>query len=70
MKTLITITGMHCNACKALIEDMCKDVTGVVACTVNLKKGNAEIEHEPTLNLKLLKQEIEGVGQYKVFLPK
>ena len=70
MKTLITITGMHCNDCKALIEDVCKDVTGVVACTVNLKKGNAEIEHEPTLNLNLLKQEIEGVGQYKVLLPK
>ncbi len=70
MKTLIIIRGMHCGSCKALIEDVSKDVAGVTACVVDLKKENAEVEHERTLNLDLLKQEIEGLGQYKVLLPK
>ena len=61
---------MHCGSCKALIEDVSKDVAGVTACVVDLKKENAEVEHERTLNLDLLKQEIEGLGQYKVLLPK
>jgi len=69
MKTLITIRGMHCGSCKALIEDVCQDITGVTACEVDLKKENAEVEHESTLNLQLLKQEIEGLGQYTVLLP-
>ncbi len=69
MKTTITIRGMHCGSCKALIEDASKDGTGVTACVVDLKKGNAEVEHESTLNIDLLKQEIEGLGQYTVLLP-
>ncbi len=69
MKTLIIIRGMHCGSCKALIEDVSKDVAGVTACVVDLKKENAEVEHESTLNLNLLKQEIEGLGQYTVLLP-
>jgi copper chaperone CopZ len=69
MKTVIGITGMHCSSCKALIEDVCKDVAGVVACSVDLSKGKAVVEHEPTLNLPLLKQEIEAIGSYQVLLP-
>ena len=69
MKTLITIRGMHCGSCKALIEDVCQDIAGVTACKVDLNKENAEVEHESTLNLNLLKQEIEGLGQYTVLLP-
>jgi len=69
MKTLIAIRGMHCSSCKALIEDVSQDVAGVTACVVDLKQGNAEVEHESTLNFNLLKQEIEGLGQYTVLLP-
>jgi copper chaperone CopZ len=70
MKTVLTITGMHCKACQALIEEVCNDVAGVVRCTVNLNEGHAEIVHERTLNFHLLKQEIERVGPYKVTVPK
>jgi copper chaperone CopZ len=69
MKTVLTITGMHCQACQALIEEVCNDVAGVVRCNVNLNEGYAEIEHARTLNVPLLKQEIERVGSYKVTLP-
>jgi hypothetical protein len=41
--------------CKALIEEVCREVADVVACSVDLRKGKAVIKHEPTLNLRLLK---------------
>jgi copper chaperone CopZ len=69
MKTVLTITGMHCQACQALIEEVCNNVAGIVRCHVNLNERNAEIEHERTLNFHLLKQEIERLGPYKVTLP-
>ena len=28
MKTTLTIKGTHCNSCKALIEDVCKEILG------------------------------------------
>lgn len=34
-KTTIKIIGTHCEACKALIEDVCKDVKGVKSCSVD-----------------------------------
>ena len=52
------------------IEEVSTEVSGVVACKVDVKKGRAEVEHEHTLNLNLLKQEIERLGTYKVLLPK
>lgn len=45
MKTTIKIDGMHCGSCKALIEDVAKDVPGVVSCDVDVARGEAVIEH-------------------------
>jgi len=66
MKTIITIKGTHCNSCKMLIEDICKDVAGVKLCTVDFRSGKTTIEHEGTLDLKKIKLEIERAGDYKV----
>lgn len=66
MKTKITIQGTHCASCKALIEDICKDVEGVKSCNVNFQTGETEIEYDENLNWQKLKQEIEGLGQYKL----
>lgn len=68
MKTKITIQGTHCNACKALIEDVCKDVEGINSCNVNFQTGETEIDHENNLDWQKLKQEIESLGQYKLEL--
>ena len=68
MKTTITIKGTHCNACKMLIEDICKDVAGVKSCTVDFRSGKTTIEHEANVDLKRIKLEIERAGDYKVKL--
>lgn len=69
MKTTITIKGTHCNSCKLLIEDICKDAEGVKSCSVDFKTGKTTIEHDTKTDLKKIKFEIEKAGYYKVKLP-
>ena len=66
MKTTITIKGTHCAACKALIEDVCKDDKNISSCNVDFRTGKTEIEHNDQFNLENLKKEIEGLGNYKI----
>jgi cation transport ATPase len=66
MKTTLTIKGTHCNACKMLIEDVCKDHKEVSSCTVDFTTGKTEIEHNGLLDIEALKKEIEEVGKYQV----
>ena len=65
MKTILTINGMHCESCKVLIEDVCKETKGVTSSKVDVKKGTAIIEHE-NADIKMIKREIEKIGEYKV----
>lgn len=62
------IRGTHCASCKALIEDVCKDIEGINSCTVNFQTGETEINHNDNLDWQKLKQEIESLGQYKLEL--
>ena len=66
MKTTVTIKGMHCSSCKEVIEDACKDISGVKACTVDFKSGKTVVEHDNTVTFDQLKKEIESLGQYEV----
>ena len=68
MQTIIIIKGTHCNACKALIEDVCKDIKGVTSCAVNFQTGETVIEHDENIDWQALKKEIENFEQYKVQL--
>ncbi len=67
-KAIIQVRGTHCTACKALIEDVCKDIAGVMSCTVDFKTGKTVIEHDGKLDLALVKKEIESLGKYEVKL--
>ena len=66
MKTTILIKGTHCQACKALIENVCRETPGVESCIVDFKTGQTEIHHTDALNWNALKREIESLGQYRV----
>lgn len=66
MKTTFQVKGMHCSSCKALIEDVCKDISGVTSCVVDSATGKAELEYTDELDLSLVKKEIEAVGSYVV----
>jgi Cu+-exporting ATPase len=62
--TKLKITGMHCASCKALIEDVCGDVPGVRSCAVDIATEIASIEHDDSLNISVLVDEIKKLGEY------
>lgn len=66
MKKVITIKGMHCASCKAVIEDVAKETKGVIGCVVDVAKGTATISYEGSVDWNALKKEIESLGSYKV----
>lgn len=66
MTTTLNIQGMHCTSCKTLIEDVCKDMPGVLSCNVDVQGGKATIEHHASLDLAALKEEIRSLGSYSV----
>lgn len=65
-KTKLVIKGTHCPSCKALIEDVCKELEGVKSCSVNYKSGEATIVHDARFDFKKFKKEVESLGKYKV----
>lgn len=68
MKTTITIKGTHCESCKALIEDVCREISGIKSCSVDFKTGRTEVEHDENFDWQAFKKEVESFGQYKVEL--
>lgn len=64
MQTTITIKGTHCNACKLLIEDVCKDIKGVQSCTTDFQTGETIVEHDENIDWQAFKKEIDNLGQY------
>lgn len=68
MKTTITIQGTHCASCKALIEDVCKEIPGIISCDVDFKTGATSIEHEENFDWKILENELGQLGKYKLIM--
>ncbi len=55
-KKIFTITGIHCESCKKLIESELQDK--VKSVSVNVDSGKAAIEFEPA---KISGKEIAGI---------
>lgn len=66
MQTKIKVTGMHCSSCKALIEDVASDVTGVQSCTIDPATGNGTIEHDETFDFNSFVNELKSLDTYSV----
>ncbi len=66
MKTILKINGMHCTSCKDLIEEVCREVSGVTECMADFKTGKVVVEHTEKLDINKIKKEIVGLGLYKV----
>lgn len=66
--TIVNIKGTHCNACKLLIEDVCKEIKDAKSCTVNFETGETVIEHDGSFDWQAFKKEVESLGNYTVNL--
>ena len=61
------IAGTHCNACKVLIEEVSKEIPGVISCTVvNYKTGETILDYDEKFDWNVFKKEIESLGKYDV----
>lgn len=58
------VEGMHCERCKARVEEVVNDIKGV-AGSVNLKKGELTVSYAEDVEDELIKSKLERVG-YKV----
>ena len=67
MKTVtFKITGMHCDSCKNLIEDIGGDIPGVTACVVDAAAQTGTIEHEDSFDFTAFVKEVEAAGPYTI----
>lgn len=66
METKIKIIGMHCASCKALLEDVARDVPGVTACTINAEQAVGTLEHDASFNFDTFVKEIATLNTYTI----
>lgn len=55
------VQGMHCNHCKARVEETVNDIKGV-AGKVNLKKGELTVFYAENADDEMIKRKIEKAG--------
>jgi copper chaperone CopZ len=44
---VLTVEGMHCSSCVALVEESLLEVPGVAAASVDLEGGRAQVGFDP-----------------------
>lgn len=55
------VEGMHCEHCKARVEEIVNDIAGV-AGKVDLKKGTLTVSYAEDVEDELIKSKLERVG--------
>lgn len=67
MKTTVTIPGIHCNSCAALIKDVSSEFPAIKNIQVDIESKEVALEHEEGLDVKKWIKEIEALDEkYKV----
>jgi len=69
MKTTIIIQGTDCQACKALIEEVCLEQPGAKSCQVNFQTGETVIDHDQNFDWLAFQREVASLGKYSFNLP-
>ncbi len=67
MQTTVSIPGIHCASCAALIKDVSSEFPSIQNVDVNIDNKNVTIEHAEDFDLRKWTQEIESLDpKYKV----
>ena len=62
METTLKVSGMHCTACKMLIEDAISEIEGAKALSVNNTTGAVSVVYDSNETLEKIKTAIRGEG--------
>jgi copper chaperone CopZ len=67
MQTIVSIPGIHCASCAALIKDVSSEFPQIKTVDVNVETKIVTIDHDESLDIQKWSQEIESLGDaYKV----
>ena len=67
MQTVVSIPGIHCQSCAALIKDVSSEFPQIQKVDVDITTKKVTIEHGGDLPLETWKTEIESLGgSYKI----
>lgn len=67
MQTTVSIPGIHCASCAALIKDVSSEFPSIQKADVDITTKNVTLEHGEDFDLAKWTAEIEALGDsYKV----
>jgi copper chaperone CopZ len=68
MQTIVSIPGIHCDACAALIKDVSSEFSSIKNVDVDIDTKKVTLDHEEDFDLQRWKNEIESLDKkYAVF---
>ena len=62
METTLKVSGMHCTACKMLIEDAISEIKGAKSVSVDHTTGAVTVGYDSNETLDKIKTAIRGEG--------
>ena len=62
METTLKVSGMHCTACRMLIEDAISEINGAQAISVDHTTGAVTVTYDSDETLGKIKTAIRGEG--------
>ena len=67
MKTTISIPGIHCASCAALIKDVSSEFPAIKSVDVDIDTKKVTIDHDESFDMQKWSVEIESVDEkYKI----
>lgn len=67
MQTIVSIPGIHCSGCAALIKDVSSEFPAIKSINVDIDTKMVTIDHDESLDMKKWTEEIESLdSKYKV----
>ena len=69
MQTIVSIPGIHCASCAALIKDISVEFPQIQKVDVDMSSKKVTIEHGDDFDFTKWKQEIEALGDTYTTLP-
>jgi copper chaperone CopZ len=69
MKTTVSIPGIHCASCEALIKDVSSEFPSITSVTVGLETKKVELEHEDDFDLSRWIEEVQLLGDKYIVHP-
>lgn len=68
MRTTVSIPGIHCAACSALIKDISSEFAAIKGVNVDIDTKQVTVEHDDDFDFGPRKKEIESLdAEYSVF---